>query len=350
MSNIISVNDIASLKALDKTGPYKTALVLSTGCTYYLNSNDTTSAEDMWAIVVANDGARWYKLQGILQSLTNPWDYSSAKVYRSTTHGGGTPGNVNSALRVDHYVGRDVKNFEWGITSVLNNSAVDGENVSVYAQANKVTQDTGPTWAAVIEAHDRSGVVNPTKGLVGLELDIFANGGDAYSSRIGIDIVGGVGTGSSIPATIFAAIRVNPQDNNKAKCSFTNGLLINNSSLINGINLNNVSGSFGIIMSGSLAVGLDTSNTNISVAAIRIGAGQKIAFDGSSSMTLQEYGDSLLFSGGRVIMNKGWGITSVGNLASSASSGGSGSLPPQVAGYIVIKIDNLNYKVPYYGN
>jgi hypothetical protein len=350
MSNITSVPNISALKDISKDCQYKAVLVLSTGGTYYLKDGDTNSADDSWAIIVANDGGRWYKLQGILQSTTNPWDYSSNKIFRNATHSGGAPGFVSSALRVDHYVSKDVTNFEWGITSVLHNSATAGENVSVYAQANKVTSTAGPTWAAVIEAHDRSGTPNAPNALVGLELDVFANGGDAYSSRIGLDIVGGVGTGSTLPATIFAGIRISPQLNDKSKCSFTNTILVNNAHFVNAINLSNVSGTFGIIMSGSLAVGFDTSNTSISTAAIRIGAGQKIAFDGSSNMTLQESGDSLVFNGGRVVMNKGWGLSSTGNVSTTASSGYSGSLPSQVAGYVIIKIDNVNYKIPYYGN
>lgn len=229
------------------------------------------------------------------QGASGAADYALQRIDRTANHSGGS--GVASALRVNTTVSAGVTDFEWGICSVLDNSATAGENVAIYGQGNKLTA-AGPTWAGVFEARDKSGNVNPTSGLVGIEVDVFANGADSNNNRVGIDLVGGIGVGSTNAPTIYAGLRVAPQDGTKTLCTFANGILLNNAAVGNAINLNNISGNYGILMSGDVAVALDTTNLTTTTAAIRLAAGQKIALDGSNNLAISESSGRFSFAGG----------------------------------------------------
>jgi len=117
-------------------------------------------------------------------------DYSVLNVRRITNHTGGTPGFVNSTLRVDTVVtDAGVTDFEWAITSVINNHANAGQNVAIYGQGNKYS--TGPTWAGVFEAADYYTTVDTAGNgaTLGLEIDVKANGTDLGLQRFGIDLI-----------------------------------------------------------------------------------------------------------------------------------------------------------------
>lgn len=126
---------------------------------------------------------------------------------------GGTVGNVNTADIARTITGRLENAFEWTRLSVLDNNAERGENVANYAQGNKF--NTGPTWAAVSEASDTTGLPG---GLVAHEFDVWITGPD-NGSRIGLDIVSGDarairGLGRSAQADATTAIRIGQTGNN----------------------------------------------------------------------------------------------------------------------------------------
>lgn len=144
------------------------------------------------------------------QFTTTGADRPSILIDRTTSHTGGTVGFVNSSIYGKTTVGSGVTNFEWSILGILDNYATgSGENVAIYAQGNK--QSTGATWALVAEARDYTNTADPSAGLIGLEVDVFANGSDASNNRVGVDIVAGKGVTGTLPDVGFG-LRIGPQN------------------------------------------------------------------------------------------------------------------------------------------
>ena len=110
--------------------------------------------------------------------------YSNVFTRDTTGCSGGIPGHVNTAQTVISTAGEDVKAFEWALLTLLHNHATAGENVALYAQANK--HSSGPTWGACIEACDLT--PGDSTGLVGAEVDCWVSGPD-NGLRYGIDVV-----------------------------------------------------------------------------------------------------------------------------------------------------------------
>jgi hypothetical protein len=345
-----------STAAFSAIAPYPYAVIPSG--TYLLNTTPTLGN----GVVVAQGNVTLTGAGAVSFPLNSPSkgeqtarisasssDISDFAVRRNANYVGGTPGFVNSALRVDTYVAAQATNFEWGITSTLHNTATAGENVAIYGQGLK-SSGAGPTWAGVFEARDTSGNANSTTGLIGLEVDVFANGTDTHNARIGADIVCGIGVGATDAPTIYAGIRVGPQNGVSTNATFFNGLLFDNTAIASaGINFSNVNGPVGIAFSGELQIGIDLSTVNTSVAAIKVGGGKKLAFDDLSTVYLSESSGSLTLTGGRLILQNGLGIFSAGNISTTATAG-SATLPTKPAGFMMIAIDGSTYKIPYYGN
>lgn len=110
--------------------------------------------------------------------------YSNVTRRDTTGASGGIPGHVNTTTMTHSIAGRDVRAFEWAHLCLLDNHAEAGENVALYAQANK--HHTGPTWGACIEACDTT--PGDATGLVGAEVDCWVSGPD-NGLRYGIDVV-----------------------------------------------------------------------------------------------------------------------------------------------------------------
>jgi hypothetical protein len=110
--------------------------------------------------------------------------YSNVTTRDTTGCSGGTPGHVNTTTMTHCIAGRDVRAFEWAHLCLLDNHSEAGENVALYAQANK--HSSGPTWGACIEACDTT--PGDSTGLVGAEVDCWVSGPD-NGLRYGIDVV-----------------------------------------------------------------------------------------------------------------------------------------------------------------
>jgi hypothetical protein len=65
------------------------------------------------------------------------------------------------------------------------------------------------TWGMVAAAYDTSAQNNPPHGLIGLEVDNYANGTDASGNRVGILIVAGTPTGSGTVNTVSHGLLFN---------------------------------------------------------------------------------------------------------------------------------------------
>jgi len=207
-------------------------------------------------------------LQGrqLVQRNTTGADIATQNIRRIANHTGGTPGFVSSALSVRTDVTNpSATNFEWAIIGQIHNSATAGENVGIYGQGNK--KSTGPTWGMVAEARDLTNLDNPTTGLIGIEVDVFANGTDSNENRVGVDVVTGKGVSDGTNCSAGYAFRAGAY----AGSSFVNGLRIDSSTYA-GVALGN-SGTYGVkvLASAVLAVGIDLSQGTYSASALRLG-------------------------------------------------------------------------------
>lgn len=120
---------------------------------------------------------------------------------------GGKRGDVNTSFMARTISGVKEIAFEWTGLFIMDNKSEQGENVAMYAQANKF--DIGPTWALVAEATDTTGMAG---AVVAGEFDTFVTGPD-NGNRMGLDIVCGDsryirGMGRSDSANCTSAIRI----------------------------------------------------------------------------------------------------------------------------------------------
>jgi hypothetical protein len=205
-------------------------------------------------------------------------DVALEYIRRFANYSGGSPGFVSSALSVRTDVtSSSAANFEWALLSQINNSATAGENVAIYGQANKDTSTTGPTWGGVFETRDKSGAGNPNGSQVGVEIDVFANGGDSNNKRVGLDIVAGLGVAGTAPL-VFAGILTGPQNNIPANGSFKNGW----------------------ILRGDYEVGVNfrEATNNTGGPMIALAEGQYVSFDATNARRLFQTTGVLVYQAG----------------------------------------------------
>jgi hypothetical protein len=227
---------------------------------------------------------------GVADHLTGgATDQASYFFRRRATYSGGTAGFVNAALWADTFVESSIGSgastaaaYEWAIVGVMRNYSSAGENVGIYGQGLKYS--TGPTWGMVAEAIDWTGAADPATGLVGLEVDNRANGTDANSSRIGIDVVATrpYTAGAPAGAAMVTSFGVRLQNGGDANASFGTGFAV---------------GSAGAGVARAV-VGFDTSAATISQAAYKMAEGQAVAFNAVATRKLYHDGSGLRFSDG----------------------------------------------------
>lgn len=152
----------------------------------------------------------------------------------------------------------DCTNKEWAILGKLDNHSNGGENCGGYFQGNKYAN--GATFGSVSEAVQQVLVDNPTSGLVGLEVDVTADGLDETFNRVGIDVYcrQNTGAGSNQPQAGYG-IRINGQ-----------------TALIH----------HGVYLRGQYGVGIDLSEGTYGNCAIQVGAGNTVKF-GTSNLCIK---------------------------------------------------------------
>jgi hypothetical protein len=310
--------------------------------------------------IPTNINARLQLLDGTSVTATNADSYAGASinVYRDCTAvTGGTAGFVNAATVTRTKTGATETAFEWTTLSIMDNYSAAGENVAFYGQGNK--RAIGGTWGGVFEARDFTQVANPIGGLVGLEVDVFANGTDTGTERIGIDIVAGKGVSSGTAPVVGIGLRLGPVNADITQASYGNGIQLTGAMTV-GIQFGTV-GTWGALFLGTYSVGIDLSGSTNSTSAIRIKNGENIAFDASSTYKLQHKSTGepgLVYSSGgvdKVILSDAGNIIlgstiswTLAYVSSTATAGGSGAPPASVSGYIIVNIAGTNVKVPYY--
>jgi len=270
---------------------------------------------------------------------------------------GGTVGYVNPNIWARTITGAAETSFEWTIVGIVDNYAAAGENVALYGQGNK--RSTGPTWGIVSEARDFTSVANPTAGLIGLEVGIFANGTDTALNRVAIDVSVGKGVAGGTINTTSNGLRIAPTNLDLTQGQLTNGITLQGNMVV-GVQVSS-SGIWGIQLSGTHTVGIDLGTATTSTSAIRIKEGANIAFDVGSLARLRHettgqpglvysYNgvDKVLFSdAGNVILGSTISWTSAFS-STSATAGTNGAPPAQVTGYLTVNINGVDVKLPYY--
>ena len=270
---------------------------------------------------------------------------------------GGTVGYVNPTIYARAVTGATETSFEWTNLAIVDNYSAAGENVAIYGQGNK--RSTGPTWGIVSEARDFTQVANPTKGLVGIEVGLFANGTDTGFHRVGVDVSVGKGVAAGTINTTTYGVRVGPTNDDLTEGQVTDGIALNGNMAV-GIQVSS-SGTWGIQISGTYTVGLDLGTATTSTSAIRIKEGANIAFDVASLARLRHDNgtipglvysyngvDKVLFSdAGNIVLGSTISWTSA-YAFTSATAGTNGAPPAQVAGYVKVNIQGTDVKVPYY--
>lgn len=193
---------------------------------------------------------------------------------RQANHAGGATGFVNNCVGVASYVPSGATAYEWAFLSVMDNSCTSAdltENVAVYGQGLK--RSTGPTWAAVFEAIDKTSTANPTTGLVGCEFDIRANGTDSSGNRVAVDVVvtRQMVSGAYAGAAMQGGYGVRVQTGGDASATVLRAFDV----------------------SANCAVGFDTSQATVATAAYRMAAGQPIVFNAANTLKLYDDGGGL---------------------------------------------------------
>ena len=274
---------------------------------------------------------------------------------------GGSSAVVNTNIYGRTVTGATETSLEWTSTFVLDNYSAVSDNVAMYAQGNK--RSTGATWAAVAEAKDFTNAANPAAGLVGLEIDIYANGTDANNRRIGIDLVAGKGISGGATSQTYAGIRIVPFAIDPTNATYVHGILMQGQHTT-AIRIEST-GTWGIYMTGAKTVGIDLSAGTHSDAAIRIKEKETIQFnaagtseliyDSTISLPGLYYGFNNVAvvgfsnSGNLYVSDTVWWTSAV-TTSTVGAAGGASALPATPSGYVKIRIDGTYFKVPYYAN
>jgi hypothetical protein len=321
-----------SLLAYDDAGTSVLSTPLSvnraTGAVSMNQVGVQNAAPSGYAMVVgANPGISVSNgMLGVCAPTAGATDGANAVFQRNANYTGGTPGFVNASAYVYGAVSSGATSFEWPLLTVLDNSATGGENSALYAQGNRITSGTGPTWAATIEAREKVAINNPTSGLIGLEVDNRSNGTDGNFQRIGIDIVCTRYNGSGAATQCGYGVRL--QNSGDAQASYIVG--------------------FGV--AAPCAVGFDTSSATVSTAALRMASGQPIAFDGTSVNQFKYDGTGLNYqvSGGtKVRLNQDGSVLLNGAHAVQITPN-VGAFSGSISTYLTVVVDGTTYHVPLY--
>jgi hypothetical protein len=202
------------------------------------------------------------------------------------TYTGGTPGDVVSLHWTKATVSAGVADYVWAGLDIVDSSATGGQNVARYMQGLK--RAVGPVWGAVAEARDLSysGGVGALGSLVGMEIDVFANGTDVGSSRVGLDIVVGKGIDAEPAPNAARAIRIGPVNGSALNGTFSNGLELTGT-ITQGIEIVST-GTTGIRFGAASVhvLGVNFSLGTFSGAPIRLAAEQKIQLEATGAITI----------------------------------------------------------------
>lgn len=181
---------------------------------------------------------------------------------------------------------------------------------------------------------------------------MYANGTDGFGTRVGLEMIASRVNTAGAVAQISAGMRIGVLAADPFGAYYVNGLVLQGD-MTYGVLINNTGAhtAYGLWDMGVKAVGLNLTGI-YGLAAIRLNAGQKIAFETTGTSTLRadaSFPNLVGFEGCQVNFERSFSITSgAANIASSAAGGAASALPALPSGYIKFKIDGTTYKFPYY--
>ena len=232
-------------------------------------------------------------------------DYANFFFQRLANYYRGTPGYVNADVRVKTEVTNQYSEaYEWNLLAELVNYANLGQNCAFYSRAQKFAD--GSTWAATFEVRQDTLEATQVGSLLGIEVDVVANGLDPQLNRRGIDVL------------MFANSSVDPSPDGN--------------SYGYGININSEGGSTfrGINLSGTYDTAIDVSPSSCtSGIGVKLDVNQLISFrdftfgndNGTGALTwgadhIVTFNDSLFAVNTTFTVN-----TSVGNILTVNNNG-----------------------------
>lgn len=288
--------------------------------------------------------------------VTNPDDLSVLQISKDSSYTGGTAGFVSTALNVVSTVKGDGGNtYEWAACFVMNNymnsTQTSGEasvpqQVGIYAQANKYGNSA--TWASCMEINDATNT-SSTGAAIGQEITVKCIGSDATTpTRVGMHISATTNDDNAIGAEwgIAYLAGTNSDLNTRFRYVIKSTGIVGDSVLYNDATTNQVSAAL-IRDTGSLVLGIDLSKaTYSSSAAIRLTLGQQIQLSSDGALNIRGNSAGIVVTGMLNLVNS-FALPST-NTATTASAGTAGALPSQVKGYIIVKVDGVNVKIPMY--
>lgn len=160
--------DIGTAILLARNSGVKTLYI--PGGNYTLNTDiasvDISIIADREAVFTSdNDNAPMWS--GKIRLINNVLDGNNGLIINNTNSWNGPSGYVCSGLFVTD-VAKGNGHFEWGIVGQLENYSDVGENVAIYAQANK--RGNGATWGLCVEANDQQPNTGDGGQLIGEEI------------------------------------------------------------------------------------------------------------------------------------------------------------------------------------
>lgn len=206
------------------------------------------------------------------QARGGAYDDGVLRVQRDANYvGGGVNGYENCAAKMLLTTGASSASYESTLLTILDNNAnTAAQNVAQHVQSHK--RGTGSTWNFANECTDWTGNADPASGLIGIEQVMAANGTDANTNRVGLDIIASrpqeslVYTGAT--AEIGYGIRLTNQVADSALNKFV----------------------YGVFLKGYYRVSvIDTTQAVIDSggAAVRMANGQLLSFTVNGDRTLR---------------------------------------------------------------
>jgi hypothetical protein len=356
-------NDNAAFAAAYAAAPEWGTIVIPSG-EYVITPDLTGSKLVRWLSFGATyPGGPPLSLPGIVETTygrslnrrtqTAPTDSAVLEIQRISNHTGGTTGFVTPALQVSTQALDGSENFEWGLLSTLENystAADNSENVSIYAQATK--HSSGRTWGIVSEVRDLSGAATATVAH-GIELTCIALTGSSDPSfqraaafiALNSDVLSGDmewGRGYWAASSNFARFReVFSNTGRFSKAAFWNS----------GAGVATIDDIAPTTFkdTGTATYGIDlTGATYSSSVAIRIKEGNQIAFETTNTVVFA-YAAGVMFLGGAYLRpGLGFDFDSGTGITSTTATAGVQNLPSNPSGFVKIRIDGVEHKMPYY--
>jgi hypothetical protein len=182
--------------------------------------------------------------------------------------------------QIEYAISGEVENSDNTRSGAEGGAAVSGV-------ALKKAANTGIMFGAHFQVKDETGAAT-VGGIVGVECNIQGNGADTNANRFGFDIIART-FGAGAAGVFTAGVRIRNSEG-AAGGRWTHGVLIEDGAqtVLNGITIDTSPGAsgYGISDTGSKPVGLLLAGA-YGAAAIRMNAGQAIAFEASAAIKLR---------------------------------------------------------------